>query len=118
MSKRTVFLLTLAFIIFVSFLIVTINSERKNESREYIQETERAVSKAKDVYKKSLALGLNMDSGPCLTNDLLPGWVVDIVHTPRSEIDELPENQCPAFREGRAVHFVELDQAGNLVRVR
>ncbi len=47
----------------------------------------------------------------------LPDWVCDIAHSPRqSEIDDLPENQCSAYREGRAKHFVEVDMNCNLIR--
>ncbi len=75
------------------------------------------IAAAVDLYKKRAAGGMSMDNGPCLTNDLMPGWVVDIVHSPREPMDDLPQNQCPAYLEGRAKHFVELDTNGNLVRV-
>lgn len=77
-----------------------------------------AVSSAMTLYRKMVREGLDLSDGPCLTNDLMPGWVVDIVHSPRERTDDLPDNQCQAFLEGRATHFVELDQSGNLVRVR
>lgn len=77
-----------------------------------------AISAAFSLYKERLAQGVDMTDGPCLTNDLMPSWVVDIVHSPREKIDDLPQNQCQAYLEGRAIHFVELDANGNLVRVR
>lgn len=77
-----------------------------------------AVSGALSLYKSMALSGADMSQGPCLTNDLMLGWVVDIVHSPREDIDDLPENQCQAYIEGRAEHFVELDTNGNLVRVR
>ena len=48
----------------------------------------------------------------------MPGWVVDIAHSPRLSIDDLPENQCPAYLQGSAQHFVELDPKGNLIRAK
>lgn len=41
----------------------------------------------------------------------------DMAHDPRQEVDERPENQCEAYRSGEADHFVELDPAGNVLRV-
>jgi hypothetical protein len=31
-------------------------------------------------------------------------------------VDDEPENQCEAYREGEAGHFVELDPEGNFIR--
>ncbi len=75
-----------------------------------------AISKAKDLFKQKLAEGLDMSNGPCLSNEIIPDWVVDVAHNPREAIDNQPENQCSAFREGKAHHFVELDPMGNLIR--
>lgn len=61
---------------------------------------------------------IDLSSGPCLSNDIRPNWVVDIVHNPREPVDNLPSNQCQAFIEGRAKHFVELDMQGNIIRVK
>lgn len=80
-------------------------------------EADSAVNQARKVYLQKKDQGIDFTDGPCLTNDLLPDWVVDIVHNPRQTIDNLPENQCAAFMEGRAKHFVELDSEGNVVRV-
>lgn len=80
-------------------------------------EADSAVNQARKVFLQKKELGIDFTGGPCLTNDLLPDWVVDIVHSPRQNIDNLAENQCAAFTEGRAKHFVELDADGNVVRV-
>ncbi len=76
-----------------------------------------AVGRALSLFKKDVSLGIDMSKGPCLSNDLMPGWVVDVVHTPREQMDNQPENECQAFIEGRSTHFVELDTNGNVVRV-
>lgn len=44
-------------------------------------------------------------------------YVVDIVHVPRTQEDNLPENQCEDYRTGKVQHFIELDKDGNVVRV-
>lgn len=81
-------------------------------------EIDNAVKKAQDIYKNRKAKDDDFESGPCLSNDLMPDWVVDIAHNPRQELDDLPENQCLAYTEGRAKHFVELDLEGEVIRVK
>lgn len=118
MSQRNkLFLFILAIIILVSFIVIRTNSHpvyKKGSSMLY----DSAISASIKLYRTRLQEKVDLSSGPCLTNDLMPGWVVDIVHSPREAIDDLPQNQCQAFLEGRADHFVELDQNGNIVRVR
>lgn len=80
------------------------------------EEADQAVNQAVKVYDQKKSLGEDFTNGPCLTNDLLPGWVVDIAHNPRLPVDDLAQNQCQAFNEGRATHFVELDLDGKVIR--
>jgi len=60
------------------------------------------------------------ESGPCLSDDnagwTIDDWVCDVAHSPRQAVDNEPANQCQAYREGRASHFVELDPQCNLIR--
>lgn len=76
----------------------------------------QAIQKAQEVYRQAQQQNLDLSSGPCLSNNLIPDWVLDIAHNPRTSVDDQPENQCPAFRSGQAHHFVELDPDGNLIR--
>lgn len=111
------FFLVLAVVAVTALVVLRTNKTpvyKKGASGTY----DTAVSGAMSLYKSMVLSGVDMSKGPCLTNDLMPGWVVDIVHSPREEIDNLPENQCQAYLEGRAEHFVELDTNGNLVRIR
>ncbi len=78
------------------------------------KEIDTAVNQAKLLY--SIKKGEDISTGPCLSDALMPNWVLDIAHSPRQSIDDLPENQCPSYREGRSKHFVELDIDGNLIR--
>lgn len=64
----------------------------------------------------------NWNDGPCLGNPLTgfegaSGWVCDVAHSPRQEIDNNPANQCSAFRDGSASHFVEVDAECGLIKV-
>ena len=77
-----------------------------------------AVDAAREVYAEQ-GEGKDLSSGPCLANPLddpYENWVVDIVHSPRQAVDDEAGNQCSAFRDGDADHFVELDEYGHLVR--
>lgn len=77
-----------------------------------------AVAQSRKVYNEKKKEGIDFTNGPCLSNDLISGWVLDLVHNPRLNIDDLKSNQCAAFLEGRAKHFIEMDLKGNIVRVK
>lgn len=116
MPKKFVLILSLTVIVGTAALTIALNSN----SPQPVSKVEfwAAVNQAQSFYNQQKILGEDFSSGPCLTNALTPDWVLDIVHNPRQPIDDLPENQCPAYLEGRARHFVELDPDGNLVRAR
>ncbi|OGE16119.1 hypothetical protein A3F00_04285 [Candidatus Daviesbacteria bacterium RIFCSPHIGHO2_12_FULL_37_11] len=119
MSRLPVFTLVLAVILVSSYLIF---SRGKNPEIKYKAgkwpEVDVAVNQAQHVYNLRIQTGEDLSNGPCISNALMPGWVVDIVHNPRQEVDNLPENQCSAYLEGKAAHFVELDLEGNVTRVK
>lgn len=77
-----------------------------------------AIIRAKAEFNKQISEGIDMSSGPCLSNEIVPGWVADVAHQPRQPIDNDPLNQCSSYREGKAKHFVELDEYGNLIRAK
>jgi len=61
----------------------------------------------------------NISHGPCLSDNVegyVEDWVCDVAHSPRQPVDNLPENQCQEFREGRAKHFVEVDPDCNFIK--
>jgi hypothetical protein len=76
---------------------------------------EETIALAKRAYDQATAQGVDMSRGPCL-GVIKPGWVADVAHDPRQDVDDEPENQCAAYREGKADHFVELDLEGNFLR--
>lgn len=74
-----------------------------------------------DILKNALNLyiakkqqGVDFTNGPCL-GKIADDWVLDIAHNPRQPVDDKPENQCEDFSMGRAHHFIELDENGNLI---
>lgn len=58
-----------------------------------------------------------LDAGPCIADPLFPDWVLDIAHNPRLPVDDLPENQCASFREGRTHHVIEMTPEGKFIRM-
>lgn len=115
MPKLT--LLTIILVVIVLTGIATVYFFNSFAPKEISKsEIETAINQASFLYRQRKAMGENFSTGPCLSNALMPGWVVDIVHSPRIPIDDLPENQCPSYIGGKTVHFVELDTEGNLIR--
>lgn len=115
MSKLHLLIIALGVVILAAYFTILTNA---NPSKISKSEEDAAVNQARYLYQVDKEQGRDFTFGPCLSNALMPGWVADIAHNPREPIDDLPENQCPAFREGRASHFVELDVEGNLIRAR
>ncbi len=79
-------------------------------------ERNAAIQRAYEVYDEYKQAGLNMEKGPCLTNELLDNWVLDIAHDPREDIDNEFTNQCKDYVHGKKEHFVELTPEGVLIR--
>lgn len=75
-----------------------------------------AILSADKLYQEAVRRGVDLTDGPCLADDEIPDWVVDIAHDPRQPVDDLPENQCPSYRSGKAKHFIELSPAGTVIR--
>ena len=61
------------------------------------------------------ARGEDLSNGPCLSDQMIEDWVCDVAHSPRQDVDNLPENQCPAWQV-TAHHFVEVDPECNFIR--
>jgi len=87
-------------------------------------EAQIALQKAEEIFKQVKDAGQDLSKGPCLSNELSGNaaypetvWVLDIAHNPREAIDDFSENQCPAFREGRARNFIELDLNGQVIQI-
>jgi hypothetical protein len=80
----------------------------------FVENQNRAVSCALDLYAQKKAEGMQFSS-QCLGT--CEDYAVDIVRVPRTSEDNLVENQCADFREGKVSHFIELDKDGEIVRV-
>lgn len=80
-----------------------------------VNEQQDAIGCASELYVKNKEYGLVFDS-QCLGR--CGDFVVDVVHVPRTAVDDLAENQCADYRDGKVTHFIELDKDGNIVRVK
>jgi len=71
-----------------------------------------------ELCQAEIAKGTDLSAGPCIGNPIVqaPDVVCDIAHYPRANVDNQQENQCSAFAEGKARHFVELDEQCNLIK--
>lgn len=114
-SKHLLLIVALGFVIVVAVVILWTNYDDSKPSKN---EVEVAINQAKYIYDLRKSQNQDFTLGPCLSDDLMPGWVLDIAHNPRLAVDDLAQNQCSAYKEGRAQHFVELDPDGNLIRAR
>lgn len=76
------------------------------------------INKAKVLYNQKKSEGMQFNS-QCLgvISGVKGDYVVDIVHVPRSDEDNLIENQCEAYRNKEVSNFIELDKDGNIVRI-
>lgn len=113
MPKTLLFVIVLAVIL--ATVIATLYLNRSDRLLPSKIEIDTAVNQAKYLYAQEKMRGRDFSNGPCLSEALLPDWVVDIVHNPRLPVDDLPENQCSG---DASKHFVELDTNGDLVRVK
>lgn len=116
MHKNLVILLAAAVILITAYLTLAINSGLPKPLSK--SEVETAINQANHLYRQEKTKGRDFSDGPCLSDALLPNWVVDIAHNPRLPIDDLVQNQCPSYFQGRSQHFVELDPDGNLIRAK
>ena len=83
-----------------------------------MSDKDKAIAECKQECNSKLKANVDLSNGPCLLNPIqdLPDWVCDVAHKPRQDIDNQVDNQCSAYREGRAHHFVEVDTNCELIQ--
>ena len=120
--KKYILLILIIGIIFVSGCTESSNNIKiaKTFESNNLSIEEQATQACIKECENRLNSGMNLDDGPCLSDDditwMIEDWVCDIAHEPRESIDNLPENQCQAFRSGEAHHFIELDPNCKFIR--
>src|SRR5258708_36208408 len=125
-SRVKILLVTLLIIIVVSLATVWLggskftSKEAKASSSPQASSPSHAeiiIQKAHSLYIEKKQLGVDFSKGPCLTEQLEPDWVLDMVHNPRQLVDDQPVNQCQTYLQGKTHHFVEMDPEGNVIRL-
>jgi hypothetical protein len=81
-------------------------------------EKTQAIAAAKTAWQQAKANGTDFTNGPCIAEEAIDDWSVDIAHDPRQDVDNKSENQCQFYRDGKTHHFVELDPDGNVIRAK
>ncbi|MCX6695466.1 MAG: hypothetical protein NTU61_04150 [Candidatus Altiarchaeota archaeon] len=107
MKKHVVF-----FILFLFLLWVCGCLGGSNDSSAAEEATAACILKC-----QSVKVSEDLDIGPCLSDDIKEDWVCDVAHIPRHLEDNEAKNQCIAFNEGKAHHFVELNDKCEVLRV-
>ena len=102
-------ILTIFIIILAIFLTACTKKTNYNDTYNEVDVVQKCIKLCQET-------GVALTTSPCLSDELAPDWVCDVVHSPRQEIDNLPENQCSAFIEGKAKHFVEVTPNCELIR--
>ena len=83
------------------------------------EQEDLAVQKCIELCLKAKEQGINLSNGPCLSDFMdydVYDYVCDVAHWPRENIDNKPENQCIAYRQGLRHHFIEVDPDCNFIR--
>jgi len=109
------------FVLVIIALAAVLYSSIINTWPSTVWRVEDAENKCESLCELALNSGLDLSSGPCISNNMAPGrisegWVCDVAHSPRQAVDDDPTNQCSAYRIGTAKHFVEVDTSCNLIR--
>jgi len=92
---------------------VWINYGNPSETPDYVVAQQRIIDCALNLYQNNKTK-INLSS-QCL--GACENYAVDIVHVPRTKEDNLIENQCSDYNEGRLDKFIEIDKDGNVVRI-
>lgn len=93
---------------------IWINHGNPSQTPDYVKEQQQVVTGALQLYYQKKSTGMQFSS-QCL--GIIGDYAVDIVHVPRNNEDDLDENQCGDFRNGKVSHFIELDKDGNIFRI-
>jgi len=98
-------------IVLIAAVMVAMIWTNMNLKPNIITPQDLCVQKCKD----QLDAGTDLSNGPCLSNKLDSGWVCDVAHSPRTDVDNKLENQCSEYMK-TAFHFVEVDPNCNFIR--
>ena len=84
------------------------------ETPDYVLEQQDIINCVLQLYQEKKQEDM-IFSSQCLGS--CGNYAVDVVHVPRTDEDNLIENQCEDYRGGKLNHFIELDEDGDIVRI-
>jgi hypothetical protein len=115
MNKRVIYGFLIILVISIGILQLNIKIRHPQSQADTQKLIDVCIKECRDSIEKNEKL----ESGPCLLDPIKENskWVCDIAHSPREQTDNLPENQCQAFRNGIAQHFIEISPDCRLIKV-
>lgn len=115
----------LAAIVFAIFAIAFVSGcipeeiAKEDEAKgiEQIPTKQALVDECEAACRAAVAEGQDLSNGPCLLDPMSDSdWVCDIAHDPRENVDNLRENQCNAWHNKTASHFIEFTPDCNFIK--
>src|SRR3989344_4045055 len=113
-----IIIIAIILVIAVAFLIGSEDSWIKDSRGVYVkhgnpgsipievEEQQKLIESVLNLYEQKKTEGIQFNS-QCLGS--VGDYAVDIVNVPRSNVDNLIENQCEDYRNGALKYFIELD---------
>jgi len=93
--------------------IISISEQKINELKGH---RANAIRQARKLLDEKLKSGYDLENRPCLAEEIVPGWAIDIVHQPIEEVDMLEINQCQSYLEGKVENIILMDEFGHQIK--
>ncbi|MBU1164062.1 hypothetical protein KKA15_00695 [Patescibacteria group bacterium] len=74
-----------------------------------------AIREGRKMLDEKLISGFDLEKRPCLAEEIVPNWAIDIVHNPLEDVDSEAENQCQSYLEGRVENIILMDEYGHQI---
>lgn len=90
-----------------------------NGADEYKKNEKIAIENCVTLCNLEVAKETLLTDGPCLSEEIAPGWVCDVVHNPRIDlIDNNPKNRCKNYGKKGTKHYVEVTEKCKLIKAK
>ena len=74
-----------------------------------------AIRQARRLLDQKLKSGYDLVNRPCLAEEIVSGWAIDIVSQPITDKDRMKENQCQLYLEGKVKNLIIMDEYGHII---
>ncbi|MCK9292488.1 MAG: hypothetical protein WCY27_03140 [archaeon] len=109
-----VFIIVAVLIVLAGFLNLFLNSSDGYKKNEKI-----AIENCITLCNLEVSKGTLLNDGPCLSEEIAPGWVCDVAHSPRIDlIDNNPNNRCENYGKKGTKHYVEVTEKCKLIKAK